>query len=184
MQLTSLFVVSTTLLAAQVPAQFIRATSPSLPTWSGQASHAVASSMATPSSSSVAAASQPSHYMASHSFQPMVHQPMRPVAKSSSSHSMVPAATPSSSSNFFNTPEQYQGYRQPYIQNADQVYSVPDGGLAPVDPLQPGSDVAPVLIQKPSGIDEGNSFCIGQCYAKKEETHCSKSYVSFRLHEG
>jgi len=55
---------------------------------------------------------------------------------------------------------------------------VPDGGLAPVDPLQPGSDVAPVLIQKPSGVDEGNSFCMGQCYAKEEEAHCAKPYVS------
>lgn len=56
---------------------------------------------------------------------------------------------------------------------------MPDGGLAPVDPLQPGSDVAPVLIQKPSGIDEGNSFCMGQCYASAKEAHCSKPYVSF-----
>lgn len=59
---------------------------------------------------------------------------------------------------------------------------MPDGGLAPVDPLQPGSDVAPVLIQKPSGIDEGNSFCMGQCYASVKEAHCSKPYVSFHPH--
>jgi hypothetical protein len=56
---------------------------------------------------------------------------------------------------------------------------VPDGGLAPVDPLQPGSDVAPVLIQKPSGVDEGNSFCIGQCYANELDALCSKPYVSY-----
>lgn len=56
-----------------------------------------------------------------------------------------------------------------------------DGGLAPVDPMQPGSDVAPVLIQKPSGVDEGNSFCMGQCYASEKEAHCAKPYVSFFL---
>lgn len=56
---------------------------------------------------------------------------------------------------------------------------MPDGGLAPVDPLQPGSDVAPVLIQKPSGVDEGNSFCMGQCYTNERDAHCSKPYVSF-----
>lgn len=178
MQLTSIFAVSTTLLVAQVSAQFIRSMAPNLPTWSGQASHAVASSMATPSSSSMVVASQPSHYMASHSFRPMVHRPVRPVARPSSSHSMVPAATPSPSSTF-NTPDQHQGFRQPSAQSPEEAYAVPNGGLAPVDPLQPGSDVAPVLIQKPSGIDEGNSFCMGQCYASEKEAHCAKPYVSF-----
>jgi hypothetical protein len=61
------------------------------------------------------------------------------------------------------------------------MYAVSDGGLAPVDPMQPGSDVAPVLIQKPSGVDEGNSFCMGQCYASEKEAHCAKPYVSFFL---
>ncbi|OKP12696.1 hypothetical protein PENSUB_1636 [Penicillium subrubescens] len=160
MQITSIFVLSTTLLAAQVPAQFIRSMAPNLPTWSGQASHAVASSMATPSpSSSIVVASQPSHYMASHSFLPMVHRPMRPVARPSSSHSVVPAATPSASSTF-NTQDQHQGLRQPSAQSPDQAYAVPDGGLAPIDPLQPGSDVAPVLIQKPTGIDEDQKFLL------------------------
>jgi hypothetical protein len=91
---------------------------------------------------------------------------------------MVPAATPSPSSTF-NTPDQHQGFRQPSAQSPEEAYAVPDGGLAPVDPLQPGSNVAPVLIQKPSGIDEGNSFCMGQCYASEKEAHCAKPYVSF-----
>jgi hypothetical protein len=90
---------------------------------------------------------------------------------------MVPVATPSPSSTF-NTQDQHEGFRQPSAQNVNQPYAVPDGGLAPVDPLQPGSDVAPVLIQKPSGIDEGNSFCMGQCYASEKEAHCAKPYVS------
>ncbi|KAJ5370065.1 uncharacterized protein N7496_006157 [Penicillium cataractarum] len=149
MQLTSLLVVSTTLLASQVPAQFIRSMIPNVPTWSAS--------------------------MASHSFQPMVH--VHPPMHIAAQPSMRPVARPSSSSSF-NTLNLNQGLRQPAAQHQDQTYAIPDGGLAPVDPLQPGSDVAPVLIQKPTGVDEGNSFCIGQCYASKKEAHCAKPYAS------
>lgn len=93
---------------------------------------------------------------------------------------MVPVGTPSASSNY-NALNQHQGLRQPAAQGPDRMYAVSDGGLAPVDPMQPGSDVAPVLIQKPSGVDEGNSFCMGQCYASEKEAHCAKPYVSFFL---
>lgn len=103
---------------------------------------------------------------------------MSSIARPSSSHSIASVATPSASSSF-NSLNQNQGLRQPAAQHQGQAYAIPHGGLAPVDPLEPGSNVAPVLIQKPSGIDEGNSFCIGQCYASEEEAQCDGPTVSY-----
>jgi hypothetical protein len=103
---------------------------------------------------------------------------MSSVARPSSSQSIAPVATPSASSSF-NTFNQNQGLRQPAAQHQGQTYAIPHGGLAPVDPLEPGSNVAPVLIQKPSGIDEGNSFCMGQCYASENEAQCDGPTVSY-----
>lgn len=98
---------------------------------------------------------------------------MRPVARPSSFSVSKPA-----SSSILNDLGQNEDFRHPSAQSVEDPYAVPDGGIAPVDPLQPGSDVAPVLIQKPSGVDEGNSFCMGQCYANERDAHCSKPYVS------
>lgn len=54
-----------------------------------------------------------------------------------------------------------------------------DGGIAPVDPMAPGSGVAPVLMGKPRGKDVGNAFCMGVCLPNKEQVKCRKPYVSF-----
>lgn len=53
-----------------------------------------------------------------------------------------------------------------------------DGGIAPVDPMAPGSGVAPVLMGKPRGKDVGNAFCMGVCLPNKEQVKCRKPYVS------
>ncbi|EPS31953.1 hypothetical protein PDE_06912 [Penicillium oxalicum 114-2] len=58
----------------------------------------------------------------------------------------------------------------------DHAYAIPKSNLAPVDPLQPGSEVAPVLIGKPTGVDAGNAFCLGQCYPEKSQARCADLY--------
>ncbi|KAF7714522.1 Uncharacterized protein PECH_008411 [Penicillium ucsense] len=63
------------------------------------------------------------------------------------------------------------------FQPSRDTYDIPQGGLAPVDPLQPGSDVAPVLIGKPQGHDEGNAFCLGQCFAERSQAMCEKAFA-------
>lgn len=47
-----------------------------------------------------------------------------------------------------------------------------------MDSMPPGSQVAPVLMEKPHGKDIGNSFCMGSCFAKQSEAQCAKPYVS------
>ncbi|KAJ5972520.1 uncharacterized protein N7479_002438 [Penicillium vulpinum] len=53
------------------------------------------------------------------------------------------------------------------------------GGIAPINPLSPGSQVAPPpLIGRPSfGKDEGNTFCVGQCFADESDANCGKPYA-------
>jgi hypothetical protein len=64
----------------------------------------------------------------------------------------------------------------------DDVPVGASGGLAPIDPMKPGSNVAPVLFDKPQyGKDEGNTFCTGFCFANESDAQCSKPYVSFCL---
>jgi hypothetical protein len=62
--------------------------------------------------------------------------------------------------------------------------SAPSGqsDVAPVDPLQPGDNVAPVLFNQPHhyGQDEGNAFCMGTCHPNPELLKCEKPYVSNR----
>ncbi|KAJ5934501.1 hypothetical protein N7466_004048 [Penicillium verhagenii] len=65
------------------------------------------------------------------------------------------------------------------------VAPIPDsrpgsGDIAPVgNPMAPGSNVAPVLPQKSHGVDEGNGFCLGQCYQSPDQAQCAQPYVSF-----
>lgn len=58
--------------------------------------------------------------------------------------------------------------------------SAPGGqNIAPIgNPMAPGSNVAPVLPQKSHGVDEGNAFCLGQCYKSADHAKCAKPYVS------
>ncbi|KAJ5670120.1 uncharacterized protein N7477_005483 [Penicillium maclennaniae] len=46
------------------------------------------------------------------------------------------------------------------------------GGIAPIAPLAPGSNIAPVQLNSNYGSDEGNAFCLGQCYSSEEEAQC------------
>ncbi|KAJ5815447.1 hypothetical protein N7474_007224 [Penicillium riverlandense] len=45
---------------------------------------------------------------------------------------------------------------------------------------------APTVIGRPSGKDEGNSFCLGGCYATQEEAPCGQPYSKavFKEEEG
>ncbi|KAJ5745682.1 hypothetical protein N7520_010864 [Penicillium odoratum] len=57
--------------------------------------------------------------------------------------------------------------------------SEPGSNVAPIgNPMLPGSNVAPVLPQKSHGADEGNGFCLGQCYASPDDAKCEKPYSS------
>ncbi|KAJ5195244.1 uncharacterized protein N7498_008682 [Penicillium cinerascens] len=58
------------------------------------------------------------------------------------------------------------------------VHALGDGGIAPIEPLAPGSDVAPVHIEKHHGADEGNAFCMGVCYPSEEEAQCPQPETS------
>ncbi|KAJ5138979.1 uncharacterized protein N7515_003827 [Penicillium bovifimosum] len=62
----------------------------------------------------------------------------------------------------------------------DDVPVGASGNLAPIDPLEPGSNVAPVLFSdKPKyGKDEGNTFCTGLCFANESDAHCEKPYAA------
>ncbi|KAJ5653636.1 hypothetical protein N7490_000639 [Penicillium lividum] len=57
--------------------------------------------------------------------------------------------------------------------------SEPGSNVAPIgNPMLPGSNVAPVLPQESHGADEGNGFCLGQCYASPDDAKCEKPYSS------
>ncbi|OQD67367.1 hypothetical protein PENDEC_c037G04473 [Penicillium decumbens] len=43
-----------------------------------------------------------------------------------------------------------------------------EGGIAPIQPMAPGTNVAPVQLNQQHGADEGNAFCIGLCYPSEE----------------
>lgn len=64
--------------------------------------------------------------------------------------------------------------------------SAPGGqNIAPIgNPMAPGSNVAPVLPQKSHGIDEGNGFCLGQCYETPGQAKCAKPYSSPVYNDG
>ncbi|KAJ5476158.1 hypothetical protein N7475_001887 [Penicillium sp. IBT 31633x] len=69
--------------------------------------------------------------------------------------------------------------------SAPQSQHVPvgaSGGVAPIDPMRPGSQVAPVSWGKQQfGKDEGNTFCVGQCFADEREAQCGKPYSSLEF---
>lgn len=55
------------------------------------------------------------------------------------------------------------------------------GGIAPINPMKPGSQIAPPPLFPDSkyGKDEGNTFCMGNCFEEESEAKCAKPYVSF-----
>lgn len=115
---------------------------------------------------------------AMHSMGPMNSLiPMHPPSPMSSmmtmASSMKPMATPARMVHGLNMPAPVQPIRY-----GGGGGGGGGGGIALVEPMPPGSDVAPVLMGKPHGKDEGNSFCMGMCYPRKEEAKCGKPYVS------
>lgn len=198
MQFTSLLALSATLLASQVPAQYANplvnpaaysntnleihpdpyANAYPSPNVNSNPMAAYMTPPMTPSKAhslnhmSTHSAMHPQSSMGPmHSHIPMhqLHSMGSMVTKASSmSHSMAPLATPAPTHglNRMHAPAQHVG----------------NGGIAPVDPMAPGSGVAPVLMEKPHGQDVGNSFCMGSCYPSKEEARCAKPYVSFFFH--
>lgn len=67
-------------------------------------------------------------------------------------------------------------------QEQSEKMSNPNAGeqsdIAPIAPLAPGTNVAPVQVHDKFGADNGNSFCLGQCFASAEEAQCGPPYVS------
>ncbi|KAJ6149748.1 hypothetical protein N7471_000947 [Penicillium samsonianum] len=53
------------------------------------------------------------------------------------------------------------------------------GNVAPVDPLKPGSKVAPppLFPNKNYGKDEGNAFCMGECFKHESDAKCGEPYA-------
>ncbi|KAJ5506116.1 hypothetical protein N7453_005073 [Penicillium expansum] len=60
----------------------------------------------------------------------------------------------------------------------EDVSAGASGGIAPIDPLRPDSNVAPPpLFTSPKhGKDEGNTFCVGKCFADESDAKCAKPY--------
>jgi hypothetical protein len=61
---------------------------------------------------------------------------------------------------------------------------VPASEVAPVDPMQPGSNIAPVTLDDTNkhGKDLGNAFCSGMCYENEADADCPPPYVSIFSH--
>ena len=78
------------------------------------------------------------------------------------------------------TPNANQSPNTPNQDSSEQSSPPPPhGGLAPVNPMQPGTDVAPMgFDHKKHGQDNGNAFCLGQCFPSKEAAKCGEPYVS------
>jgi hypothetical protein len=74
-----------------------------------------------------------------------------------------------------------QGRSQGFGPDDQDIPAGASGGVAPVDPMRPGSQVAPppLFPDQNHGKDEGNSFCMGKCFANESDAKCAKPYVSF-----
>ena len=75
-------------------------------------------------------------------------------------------------------------YNTPSFRDADyNVAPGASGDVAPIDPLAPGSQVAPppLFVSANHGKDEGNAFCSGRCFEDEGDAQCAKPYVSFPL---
>lgn len=106
-----------------------------------------------------------------------------PSMASPSLPSMSAMATPSPSSRASHGPSRNEMDRKHEFgqgsKNTGDTPSPPHGGLAPVSPMQPGSNVAPMgFDQQQHGQDIGNAFCLGQCYPSAEAAKCGGPYVS------
>jgi hypothetical protein len=103
----------------------------------------------------------------------MYNAPMGSMLTKASSAPLSSMATPSPTHAF-----QHQAQRPAFHPAQAQA---PEGNIAPINPMPLGSNVAPVELNHHHGADEGNAFCLGQCYPSEEEAQCAKPMVSFFL---
>jgi hypothetical protein len=97
---------------------------------------------------------------------------------SSTPFSSMAMATPSASHGLNQHAQQKFNQPQHPAFRPAQAKAPGAGGIAPIQPLAPGSNVAPVQLNHHHGADEGNAFCMGQCYASEEEAQCQPPMVS------
>lgn len=71
-----------------------------------------------------------------------------------------------------------RSYGPPFGAGDEDVSAGASGGIAPINPLKPGSQVAPapLFTNSKHGKDEGNTFCIGKCFEEESEAKCAKPY--------
>ncbi|KAJ5230372.1 hypothetical protein N7489_011080 [Penicillium chrysogenum] len=72
-----------------------------------------------------------------------------------------------------------QGRSQGFGPDDHDIPAGASGGMAPIDPMRPGSQVAPppLFPDQNHGKDEGNSFCMGKCFANESDAKCAKPYA-------
>jgi hypothetical protein len=101
----------------------------------------------------------------------MYNAPMGSMLTKASSTPLSSMATPSPTHAF-----KHQVQRPAFHPAQAQA---PEGKIAPINPMPLGSNVAPVELNHHHGADEGNAFCMGQCYPSEEEAQCAKPMVRF-----
>ncbi|KAJ5202551.1 hypothetical protein N7449_004630 [Penicillium cf. viridicatum] len=69
-------------------------------------------------------------------------------------------------------------YEPPFGLEDEDVSAGASGGVAPINPLKPDSQVAPppLFTNSKHGKDEGNTFCMGKCFKDESEAKCAKPY--------
>lgn len=73
-----------------------------------------------------------------------------------------------------------RSYAPPFGSEDEDFSDGASGDVAPVNPLKPGSQVAPppLFMKSKFGKDEGNTFCVGKCFKEESQAKCAKPYVS------
>lgn len=97
---------------------------------------------------------------------------------SSTPLSSMAMATPSASNVLYRHAQQHPNQPQRPASHPAPAQVPGKGGIAPIAPLTPGSNVAPVQLNSHYGSDEGNAFCLGQCYPSEEAAQCERPMVS------
>ncbi|KAJ5123549.1 hypothetical protein N7448_009646 [Penicillium atrosanguineum] len=151
---------------------------PNLPTYSDVPMYSQGS-MYSHLAMSTSAVSTPYAMSSQAPYSNMYNLPMSSMlTKASSTPSSSTAMATSSASHALTYAKQH--FNQPQHSNFHpaQAQAPGGGGIAPIAPLTPGSNVAPVQLNSHHGSDEGNAFCLGQCYPSEEEAQCEKPMTS------
>ncbi|KAJ5942634.1 hypothetical protein N7516_002802 [Penicillium verrucosum] len=71
-----------------------------------------------------------------------------------------------------------RSHEPPFGSEGEDKFAGASGGIAPINPMKPGSQVAPPPLFPDSkyGKDEGNTFCAGKCFEEESEAKCAKPY--------